>query len=509
MTFAYRLRKRLALLDRARPGAPALVVADLSDRATAEAAVETARKLDEVSKRKTFLISSSAAANKLPLEPAALDPKPFYEAIVVTAGGAPAPLPGRLVSVLATLRLDAVRRIDRQDGLVDYARPASGEARRALFVYPGMFAPPRNGSHQRALSTVLDLVEDGFAVDVVVKRQSLKQVQRNAHVLALISANVSSYEVVDRPAPAPVGGPPAGFDERLAGDVDDGAKALVARLLGNTRYDLVVVSFPWMVEILDGADLNGARLVCDTHDVIFNRRREFLGAAGPLPGDAAMRERERACLARCDAALAISESDGALLRDELGLENVVVQPMAYYPAEPAAEWRATRGPLRFGFLGSDMEANRRALGHVLKSWWPLVERFSPESRLYVAGAVGRAETLWPYQALRNSVVSLGFVEDLDAFFEGVDVLLAPSAVQAGVNVKHVEALLRRRAVVTDALGARSLAPLVLPTVADSPAAFIDIVRRIDRNEPEMLAALDALFREAAAHHGKPRRLGWT
>lgn len=509
MTFAYRLRKRLALLDRARPGPPVLVVADLSDPAAARAAIDAADKLDRVSRRKAILISDAAAAKTASLEPTVLDPKPFYEALVVTPDGRAAPLPGRLVSVLANLRLSAVRRIDPDGGLVDDARPVSPGARRVLFVYPGMFAPPRNGAHQRALSTVLDLLEDGFAVDIVVKRQSLRQFERNAHVLALLSTNVTSYEVVDRPPPAPVGGLPASFDERLAGDVDDGAQALVDRLVSETRYDLVVVSFPWMVHALDRADVGGARLVCDTHDVIFNRRREFLGTAGPLPGDAEMRERERACLARCDVALAISESDGRLLREELGLQNVVAQPMAYYPAAPAAEWGPRRGPLRFGFLGSDMEANRRALDHVLKEWWPRVERFSPESRLLVAGAVGRSEALWPYFAMRSSVVPLGFVEDIAAFFDGIDVLLAPSIVQAGVNIKHVEALLRRRAVITDPLGARSLEPLELPTVARSGAEFIDIVARIDRNEPETAAALDALFRQAAAHHGKPRRLSWT
>jgi len=146
---------------------------------------------------------------------------------------------------------------------------------------------------------------------------------------------------------------------------------------------------------------------------------------------------------------------------------------------------------------------------VLKEWWPRVERFSPESRLLIAGAVGRAEALWPYFAMRSSVVPLGFVEDVSAFFEGIDVLLAPSIVQAGVNIKHVEALLRRRAVITDPLGARSLEPLQLPTVARSGAEFIDIVARIDRNETEITAALDALFRAAAARHGKPRRLSWT
>lgn len=509
MTFAYRLRKRMVEFDRAQPGAPALVVCDLGDEAAARRAIEVAQKLDTASKRKVVLLSDASARGGGALEPAVLDLKPFYEAFVVSSGEPRIPLPGRLVSVLGNLRLHGVRGIDPHDIVAAYARPFDENAKRALFVYPGMFAPSRNGAHQRAFSTVLDLIEDGFAVDIVVKRSSLRQFERNAHVFALMSANVYSYEMVDRLAPPAAGGLPASFDERLAGDVDAAAQALVARLAAETRYDLVVVSFPWMVRILDEADLKGARVVCDTHDVIFNRRREFLGAAGPLPGDAEMRTRERQSLEGCDAALAISESDGKLLREELGLKNVVVQPMAYYPAEPVAEWRAARGALRFGFLGSDMEANRRALDHVMRHWWPQVERFSPESRLYVAGAVARAPALWPYQALRNSVVPVGFVEDLGAFFDGVDVLLAPSMVQAGVNIKHVEALLRRRVVITDSLGAQSLKPLSLPTSVSTAGEFIDLIKRIDRNEPDTMAALDRLFREAAAYHGKPRRLSWT
>ena len=513
MPFAYSLRPRAVAMLRPRGGAPTILACDLGEEAAAREAVEVARRLESEGRRKVLLVSDAALGGRGrgALEQAAIDRSKSYDAFVVSTGDAP--LPARLAGLLVSLRLESVQLIDRRSGenaaIAPYARPPVAGAKRALFVYPGNFSPPANGAHQRALSTLLDLVEDGFEVDLVVKRASARQFARAGQTFRLLVREAVSYEVVDRPAARGERELPATFNERLAGDVDAGARALVASMAAKTRYDLVVVSFPWMVSILDQADLKAAKIVCDTHDVIFNRRREFLGATGPLPGDAEMREAERELLTKCDVALAISRSDADLLEDELGLANVVTHPMAYHEVDPPAEWRAGGGPLRFGFLGSDMEANRRALDHVLRHWWPLVERFSPESRLFVAGAVTRAPSLWPFMALRRSVVALGPVPDLSEFFGSIDVLLAPSMVQAGVNIKHVEALLRRRAVITDSLGAQSLKPLDLPTVASSKLEFLDIVKRIDRNEPAMTEALDALFREAAAYHGKPRRLSWT
>lgn len=513
MPFAYTLRPRAVAMLRPRGGGPTILACDLGEEAAAREAIEVARRLETEGRRKVLLVSDAALGGRggLALEAAAVDRSKSYDAFVLSPENAP--LPARLAGLLVSLRLESVQLIycnsSENPHVGAYVRPVATGAKRALFIYPGTFSPPGNGAHQRALSTLLDLVEDGFEVDLVVKRASARQFSRAKQALGLLAREVHSYEVVDRPPPRTDREVPANFRERREGDVDAGAKDLIASLAAKTPYDLVLVSFPWMVSILDEADLREAKIVCDTHDVIFNRRREFLGASGPLPGDAEMREAERDLLAKCDVVLAISRSDASLLEDELGLANVVTHPMAYHEVDPPAEWRAGGGPLRFGFLGSDMEANRRALDHVLRHWWPLVERFSPESRLFVAGAVTRAPSLWPFMALRRSVEPLGPVPDLSEFFGSIDVLLAPSMVQAGVNIKHVEALLRRRAVITDSLGAQSLKPLRLPTVASSELEFLDIVKRIDRNEPAMTEALDELFREAAAYHGKPRRLSWT
>lgn len=500
MPFAYRPRKPTEPAGRSGGGRTTLLAAELGDRSRAQVALTIARRLVEVSRRDVVLLSDLAPVRAMAgaLEPVPLDRRATYDLLVVQEGETEIRLSPRMIGLLASLRLASTRRVAPNGGTRVYSRPREPGASRALFVFPGVFAPPRIGSHQRAFSTVLDLIEAGWDVDMLVKDgRELNPRVRNH--LALLSPRVETYE----------GAGPAGaelaHEDREAADVDDVARSLVAGMVRTAGYKLIVVSFPWMVSILDGLDTGDARIVCDTHDVVSNRQREL---AGDGAGET-FAARERAYLSRCDAVLAISRSDAGLFETQLGLSNVVVHRLTYHPVDAAAEWRRTGGPLRFGFLGSDMEANRRALKLTMEEWWPAIEAFSPESRLVVAGTVARSKEVSPYVILRENVVNAGFVENLAEFFASIDVLLAPTTVRAGVNIKNVEALLHRRVVIANRLGAESLAPLVLPTVCESAAEVTALVARIDRNEPELTAAIERSFDEAAAYHAKPAPSLWA
>lgn len=557
MPFAYRLRKPAGAPRQRHSDPPAILVCDLGRPESRDLALTIATQLMETARRDVTLLSDLACVDASEtLEPAGLDRTPVYEIFVAVENNRPMRLSSRLISAVVGLRISTVRRIGAKGRHGAYSRPAEDGTRRALFVFPGIFAPPRTGSHQRAFSTLLDLVEEGYDVDVLVKRTGRRLLDRVKPYLDLASPRVVSYEVdrsrtaepeppapapeepepepTARPAgvfaalrarfatapakpenalPAPKEAPPPPAKpfmlEREAEDVDEAARALVAGMIAEGGYRLVVVTFPWMVSLLPDPLPQGVRLVCDTHDVITNRRRELAEDGDPIGDEALSLAAERAALAKCDAALAISKSDAKLFEETMGLSNVVVQPLTYHLGEPPLEWRSGGRALTFGFLGSDMPANRRALQFIMTRWWPIIERFSPESRLVVAGAISTSGAVSPYVILRRNVTIAGFVEDLNAFFGSIDVVLSPTIVQAGVNVKNVEALLRRRPVITNTLGAKSLAPLTIPTRCESDEGFLNILRKLDRNDPGLMAELEALFGEAVAYHSKPMRLGWA
>ncbi len=217
--------------------------------------------------------------------------------------------------------------------------------------------------------------------------------------------------------------------------------------------------------------------ICDTHDVQFVRSETALSNASRLwVGPADEREAELAALARYDAILAISQSDGAQLSKHLPRTRVVSAPPGFdyaylpVPADPA------RPPFRYGFLGWKMSANVSALQLLVREWWPEILRVSPGSRLCVAGTVCARSATKRLARDRPEIDLHGYVPSLSSFYQGVDVVLNPVVVQGGLNVKSVEALVAGRLLITNPLGARCLgegAPVVVADSAESIAGHLE------------------------------------
>ncbi|MGA0532453.1 glycosyltransferase [Hansschlegelia sp. KR7-227] len=524
MPFAYRLRRSGQADPERRDETRTLLAVDLSSAPGAAKALAAAEAIREEAGRDAWLLSERPALGGeagLGLEPALLDRRRPYDLLLLDGDDGPHALSTAEISVAANLDLASLRRIDVENGVSDYVRPAPPGAKRALFVFPGLFAPPKVGSHQRALSTALDLIDSGYAVDVVVKRADPADFARSEPYLRLLAGAVHGYaggeargflrakrRAIDAAAWAlGLSAPPPSFEEREARDVSASGQALIARLIAQGAYDAVVTSFPWMVALVETGEGTAPKLVCDAHDVVSNRGRALGGAlAGLAFPEATTRRREQALLGRCDTVLAISETDKALFERRLNLANVRVHPLSFRATEPTLAWRNLAGPLRFGFIGSGMAANRQALALVLKEWWPAIERFSPDSTLTLAGPVTQARQVAPLFLLRRNVESLGIVDDLGKFYDRIDVLLSPALVQPGVNVKNVEALLAGKIVIANALGAESLLPLALPTVADGADAVIALLRRLERRDADLLDSLDALSQAVRERHGGGRPL---
>jgi hypothetical protein len=232
---------------------------------------------------------------------------------------------------------------------------------------------------------------------------------------------------------------------------------------------------------------------------------------------AAERAREAAALRRADGVLAISDRDLEVFRRDYGVDGAVNLPVGYLGGGAAARPRAAVTPLRFGFIGSGMEANRLALEALLRHWWPAIHRFSPMSRLLIAGRIAEDPAVEDRAFLRDEIALLGPVDFASRFYGEIDVLLSPVAIPGGLNIKAVEALLHRRIVITDGLGARPLRPLELATRVGSGggegaegagdragegAELVALLGRIEDRDPELMRRIAANFREAARLFGR-------
>lgn len=370
-----------------------------------------------------------------------------------------------------------------------------------LFLFPGTIYPVNLGSHRRSVTMLTAMVRQGFDLSIVYTGPSLESRKRALPFLSLFAVTVSSYSNRrDRLSYARVrlwrriyetasrlagfgSTRPETFTERRRLRNSRSLRAALDRV-GADGYDLMMVNYAWMVDAVRG---RRARVtVCDTHDVQFyratqNRTSNWVNRM--MFPEARERAAEIAALRSMDYVLSISDRDARLLREVLRPERVLcaVSPFDYLRRE--ARRPTAYAPLTFGFIGHNMEANAEALRLVLEQWWPAVRRYSPESKLRIAGSICASPVCQRGVFLDDSVIRLGFVDDLSEFYGGVDVLLSPVVVAGGINYKNAEALAAGITLVTNAMGAEALAPVPVHHVAESVDDLIHTLQEIER-DPE-------------------------
>ncbi|MCK4412802.1 MAG: glycosyltransferase [Candidatus Eisenbacteria sp.] len=226
-----------------------------------------------------------------------------------------------------------------------------------------------------------------------------------------------------------------------------------------------------------------------------------------------------------EAVMTLTESDRETIEQELGLPDPQdslspglppIKPIVrHLPVPVPGEFfdfsrPATPGK-RVGFLGTfRAHFNRDALEFLLQEIWPELSWAVPDARLVIAGNgyQGRLKTA----AERAGARWMGFVHDLDEFFQAIDVLLVPLRFGGGVRIRILEALAAGVPIVATpvalaGLAARPEEHLLLGADAAEIAGQIEWLFANPREAAAMGARGRAWCREA---HGpealRPRRL---
>ena len=156
---------------------------------------------------------------------------------------------------------------------------------------------------------------------------------------------------------------------------------------------------------------------------------------------------ERAAVGRFRRVMAMAEKDAALLGDA----RVRVLPngvdLERFRAVPE------RAGKRVLFVGSFRHfPNVSAFRFLWEEVWPLVQGAEPEAELTVIAGL-RPEL---YAAIPEGLDFHGFVADVVPFYEAANLVLSPTLVSAGTNLKVLEAMAMRRAVVATGCGCDGL-----------------------------------------------------
>jgi glycosyltransferase involved in cell wall biosynthesis len=242
---------------------------------------------------------------------------------------------------------------------------------------------------------------------------------------------------------------------------------------------------------MDGA--GGARLVLDTEAIGAVREAARRAVTGePFDPEAALRA-EFANAWFCQAVVAVSETEAALLRG-LGFADVAVLGHARAPTPTSRPFAERAGLLFVGAIPVADSPNLDSLLWFADSVLPLVEaELGEAAKLTVAGFVGEADV--SRLAAHPRIALLGEVADLGPLYDAHRVFVAPTRYAAGIPYKLHEAAAMGVPIVASELLRGQLGwadgrdPLAAP-VSD-PAAFARAVVALHRDEALWTAARQA------------------
>ncbi|OAP36392.1 hypothetical protein AU381_17930 [Sinorhizobium glycinis] len=425
------------------------------------------------------------------------------------------PLPPRTISYLFQLNLRNVCSINHRNEISPYRRPAVGKLQ-VLFVSAGSIYPLSLGSHQRMFNSIQGLIEAGCDVTVLYQQQRREREIGAAAALSLIATETRAFKSQWGKLRGKTGRRRAVYNTLTKWlKVSNPNKMTFAekcqkrssfwlyrelKQLGETgSFDAVWVNYAWMMGKVDG----GIRrlfhtVICDTHDVQFYRN----DVARPLLDRVVLNEQydkdvEIAQLKKADIVLAISDRDAKLLKDTLPEKRVIALVPSFDQHQKPVRPRDIYKPLAFGFIGTRMDANVKALEYVIRHWWPELHRYSPESRLFVAGSVCEEPSVQAASWLYDEIELLGFVDNLSAFYDKIDALLSPVLVRGGLNFKNVEAAMAGKHVITNSDGAEVLAPVPVRALTNAQDV-IGFLTEIEMN-PQLDLYLRMEVQRAAAN----------
>jgi glycosyltransferase involved in cell wall biosynthesis len=235
----------------------------------------------------------------------------------------------------------------------------------------------------------------------------------------------------------------------------------------------------------------------DLFHQMFRRKRSLLALWNFLR----WRRYELTVVPKFRRVVTMSTKDGALLSAGPGtrvIENGV--DVTRFTPEPETSGQ------RLLFVGSFRHfPNIEAYRFFTATIWPEVTRQFPEMRLTVIA--GPDHLLHWSQFTRtahpepDSRIDLqGFVADLRPLYAKANLVIVPTTVSAGTNVKVLEAMAMERAIVSTTSGCAGLEVKHRDSIwiADSPAEFIEAIAHLTRH-PALRSQVAATARRIAAH----------
>lgn len=239
-------------------------------------------------------------------------------------------------------------------------------------------------------------------------------------------------------------------------------RAFFTRWIARLQPQTLLFNFCWMTPVAENLDGHYLKITL-TNDLRHIYSRLVQGRIQRTEGEMTSRELEQRLLRASNTIVAIREDDGAVFRQLLDTQTVLVAPPSFVPSPGAGQPIAHRCL----FVASDSGANREGIAWFLQHAWPLVRAAIPDAELHVCGPICNG-----FSTDAPGVVLRGYVDSLAAEYEQAAVVLVPLLCGSGVKIKLMEALAHGKACVTTPIGVEGM-PALEPCVlcAGTPEEF--------------------------------------
>jgi glycosyltransferase involved in cell wall biosynthesis len=263
---------------------------------------------------------------------------------------------------------------------------------------------------------------------------------------------------------------------------DDRLDAFLLDLERQLSPDIVFVEYAYLSKALECFG-DSTLKVLDTHDVFAGRNRKTrqAGVRRTYPAPSFTENAESEALGRADVVVAIQENDRVHFSQMTDKEVLTVGHTVELrnpgPKRPSGH--------KMLFFGSASDINRSSLQWFSKEILPTIRDLTPKAELWVAGFVCNRN-----QAPAEGVRNLGYVPDISAVLEDVDVVVNPNFFATGLSIKTMTTLGHGKPLVSTRVGVRGLEHGAGEAflVARNTGEFAEHVIRV-LSDPELAAEL--------------------
>jgi glycosyltransferase involved in cell wall biosynthesis len=369
---------------------------------------------------------------------------------------------------------------------------------RVLVVSPFLPYPLSHGGAVRIFNLVRALSDRvDFALAAIREQHDVVHYDKLHEIFQKVYVvDVDEYPARDRRLP-----------EQVRHHRSRSLRALLARLAGEWRPDLLQIEYTHMAAFRDSAPQVPAILV--EHDLTFNLYRQLAVKKG---SDAAWREYRRWHDFECrwlrafDGVWTVSEDDRLAAICEGSSPSATFAVANGVDISRFTPWDEPADEPEILYVGSFRHLpNVLGFEKLRQDVMPHVWQRCPNARLRVVAGPRHEEFGSGWKQLDPRITVQGFVEDLRPLYAKASVVVVPLEVSAGTNIKVLEAMACGKAVVTTPPGCAGLG-LVHGHDAQIHADWREFAGAVS----DLLC--DAASRQGLAYHARATaesRFSWT